>query len=160
MAIEDDLRQILTTYPKGVYVIDTLTISHSDISKTYYLTLEPEGIVIDGIFYEPANFDVSLNTEKSDLDEIYTFTISDPENKLDDELDLIPLNTNENISIVYKAFNSDDLSEPSRVENTEVISVSQEKGRFSAVCGYRRLNDRRTGVEQDYDLFPMLKAVR
>ena len=158
MTVESRLREILTTYPASVYIIDTLTISHTDLTQTYYLTLEPEGITIGGQYYEPANFTASLATTKSDLDEIYTFTISDISNVLDDELENIPLDTVENIQIDYKAFNSDDLSAPAKESNTEVLSLNQEKGKFTAVCGYRRLNDRRTGVEQNYTLFPMLRA--
>jgi hypothetical protein len=162
MATEADLRELLTTYESGVYVIDTLTISHSQLSKTYYLTLEPDGITIDSQLYEAANFSAALNTEKSDLDEMYTFTIQDIDNVLDDELDLIDLDTTENISCVYKAWLSDDIGTgavPARTESLDVLDVSQKLGAFTISCGYKRLNFRRTGVEMDYNLFPMLRAL-
>ena len=164
MAAIDDLRIILTTYPAGVYTIDTIEISHSSFSAPYYLTREPGGItasteLLAGVFFEPAGFKPVLNEDKSDLDKNFTFTIPDPDNILDDELDGIPLDDVEPVLCIYRAYNSDDFSEPSYGPfKLEVKTVSQDKGVFTISCGVPNTNTRPTGVRFTLEQFPTLKS--
>jgi hypothetical protein len=165
MAIEDDLRVLLSTYPVGEYLIDTLQISHSLFSQDYYLTREPGGLValIEGSIsksFTGSNIEITLNSTKSDLDQNFSFTIQDLENVFDDELDLIPLDNTEDILLTYRGFLSSDLSEPAQGPIVlEAISASQEKGKFTISAGAPQLNWNKTGVIYSYDDFPMLRAV-
>ena len=165
MTPQEKLRQILTTYPKGLYAIDTLEISHPLFTQTYYLTREPFGITAfdDGGIerdFVGTNIGIELSASKSDLDQDFSFTIPDLENKLDNELELLPLDEEENISAIYRVYNSDDFSEPSDGPfDLNVINVSQKKGIFTIVCGAPQLNWNQTGIKYDYDTFPMLRAL-
>jgi len=162
---EDMLRIILSTYPVGIYTIDTLEISHSLFTQTYYLTREPAGITAfdeNGleIDFTGANFEPVLNSTKNDLDENFQFTLPDINNYLDDELSRIPLNNDEKIACIYRGYNSDDLSAPSYGPiRLEVLSVSQQKGIFTISAGAPQLNWSQTGIIYDYDTFPMLRAL-
>jgi len=168
MTTEEKLKILLATYPKGKHLIDTLEISHSLFSQTFYFTREPFGItasIPDGLggFVEVnfvgANFEPVLNQRKSDLDSDFSFTLADPENQLDDELDLIPLDNSEKIVVIYRSYNSDDLSEAGETHRLEVLNVSQEKAVFTMSCGVPQLNWQQTGIIYDYETFKPLRAV-
>jgi hypothetical protein len=164
MAIEDEFRDMLNTYPVGEYMIETIEVSHSLFSQTYYLTREPEGISanIEGgalIAFAGTNIEIELNAIKSDLDQDYSFTLPDLSNQLDDELDNIPLDDTESIIIKYRLFMSSDLTEPAQgVITLSVFDISQEKGIFTAVAGIKQMNWNKTGEIYDYDTVPMLRA--
>lgn len=165
MAIEDNLRELLATYPVGEYLIDTIEIYHSLFTQSYYLTRETEGLTaaIEGgasKYFTGANIEITLNSTKSDLDQNFSFTIQDLENVLDDELENVPLNNTEDIKITYRGFISSDLSEPAQGPIVlEAISVSQEKGAFTVVAGAPQLNWNKTGEIYSYDDWPTLRAV-
>lgn len=165
MTTEEKLRVLLTTYPQGDYIIETIEISHSKFNQVFRFTREPDGVnawIETGatVFFEGANFEPKLNSTKSDLDQNFSFTISDIENQLDDNLELIPLDDDEKISIIYRAYNASDLSGigdgPYRLE---AINVAQEKGIFTVTAGAPQLNWSKTGIIYDYDTFPMLRAL-
>lgn len=165
MSLEDQLREILSTYPAGEYLIDTIEISHSLFSQTYYLTREPLGITATletaaTVDFTGANIEIALNSTKSDLDQNFSFTFSDIENVLDDELDRIPLDNDEKIAMVYRGYISTDLSAPAQGPiRLEVITVSQEKGVFTVEAGAPQLNWSETGIIYNYVDFPTLRAL-
>jgi len=164
MTAAEKLRVILTTYPKGIYTIDTIEITHSLFTERFLFTREPSGITAtletaEVVTFEGVNFEAELNQKRADLDANFAFTLADPENLLDDQLDLIPFDNTEPIVIVYRAFNSDDLSEPSTVYNLQALNVSQKNGLFTIECGAQQLNWSATGKIYDYDTFPMLRAL-
>ena len=165
MSTKEKLRVLLTTYPQGDYIIETIEISHSLFNQVFRFTREPDGInawIETGqtVFFEGTNFDLRLNSTKSDLDQNIGITISDIENKLDDNLDLIPLDNDEKISVIYRAYNASDLTGigdgPYRLE---AVNVAQEKGLFTVTAGAPQLNWSKTGIIYDYDTFPMLRAL-
>lgn len=165
MGVKEDLEKIFSTYPDGEYPFDTLEISHSEFSTTYYLTREPAGVVVDtevasGVFFEGVNMDIGLNNNKSDLDKVLSFTIPDVDNILDDELARIPLDSKEPIKCIYRAYNNTNLTEPSFGPlSLDAVDVSQEKGRFTILASASLLNWNTTGLRYDYDKFPPLRAL-
>lgn len=165
MTVEEKLRELLTTYPIGQYSIDTIEISHSLFSQTYYFTREPLGITATletavEVDFTGANIEIQLNSRKSDLDQNFSFTFSDIENQLDDELDRIPFDDSEKISMVYRGYLNTDLTEPAQGPvNLEVITVSQEKGGFTVEAGAPQLNWSETGIIYNYVDFPTLRAL-
>jgi len=165
MALEDDLRVLLNTYPAGEYMIETIEISHPLFSKVYYLTREPAGIIatledMQVVNFVGTNIDIKLNSTKSDLDQNFSFTMPDLNNELDDELDRIPLDDSDKIVIKYRVYINTDLSGPAQGPVLlEALSVSQEKGIFTISAGAPQLNWNKTGIIYDYDTFPMLRAL-
>jgi len=164
MTAAEKLRIILTTYPKGIYTIDTLEITHSLFTERFLFTREPSGITATLETGEVVNFiginiEYELNQKRADLDANFSFTMADPDNLLDDQLDLIPFDNTEPILTSYRAYNSDDLLEPSAIYHLQVLNVSQKKGLFTIECGAQQLNWSATGKIYDYDTFPMLRAL-
>ena len=165
MALEDDLRVLLNTYPAGEYMIETIEISHPLFSKIYYLTREPAGIAaaledMQVVDFIGTNIDIKLNSTKSDLDQNFSFTMPDLDNALDDELDRIPLDDTDKIVIKYRVYINTDLSGPAQGPVLlEALSVSQEKGIFTISAGAPQLNWNKTGIIYDYETFPMLRAL-
>ena len=164
MTPEEKLRYILNTYPKGLYIIQTLEISHPDFTQTYFLTDESEEVVAldeNGVekTFTPANFEVNLSSIKNDLDQNFEITIADLDNVLDEELERVPLNNDENVTFIYRAYNSDDFSGvgygPFKLQ---VFDVSQTVGAFTTRVGAKQLNWQKTGIIYGYDVFPMLRA--
>lgn len=168
MSAADDLRKKFATYPKGGYTVDTIELSHSLFSQRFFFTREPFGITAtitnsgggtEIVDFVGSNFESSLNQKKSDLDSNFSFTLADPENQLDDELNLIPLDDEEQIICIYRVYNSDDFTEEGELHRLEVLSINQEKGRFTISCGTPQLNWQQTGKRYEYDVFPMLRAL-
>ncbi len=164
----EKLRILYTTYPKGRYQIDTIEISHGLFSQRFFFTREPFGITAtitnanlttESVDFVGTNFEPVLNKKKSDLDSDFAFTLADPDNLLDDELDLIPLDDDEKIVCVYRSYNDDDLTSEGELHRLEVLSVSQDKGVFTIQTGLPQLNWRQTGIRYEYDVFPMLRAL-
>ena len=167
MSTADKLRILLASYPVGKYQIDTLEITHSLFSQRFLFTREPGGLTAtltnaDGsteeVTFTGVNFEPVLNRRKSDLDSNFAFTLADPDNQLDDELDNIPLSNTEKIKITYRAYFSDDLSSEAELHRLDVLRVNQEKGVFTVECGLPQLNYQKTGIVYDYDRFPPLRA--
>ena len=164
MTLEEKLKVILATYPVGKYTIDTLEIYHSMFTKRYLFTREPEGLTAqiengDTVNFLPTNFEPVLNSTKNDLDTVFQFTLPDPNNLLDNELEILPLDNSEPILVFYRAYISDDLSYPAEFYRLQVLNVSQEKGIFTFEAGAAQLNWKRTGEIYSYDRFPMLRAI-
>lgn len=164
MTTQEKLRLLLTTYPKGDYIIETLEIYHSKFSQRYYFTREVGGLTAyletgQQVTFEPINFEADLYSSKSDLDKNLSFTLSDLNNQLDDELDRIPLNDEEKIAVIYRNYNASDLSDVGDIYKLEAVNVSQEKGTFTISAGAPQLNWSKTGIIYDYDTFPTLRAL-
>ncbi len=166
MTPEEKYRILLSTYPKGVYSIDTIEIRHPLFPETIYWTREPMGLTAtdeDGniLEFNGVNFDISLNDTKNDLDENFLIILQDLDNAADGLLELIPLDNTNPIEVIYRAYNSDDLTAPGYgpVKLT-ALEVTQQKGQLSAVVGATQLNWAQTGIAYDYDIFPMLRALQ
>lgn len=168
MDTAEKLRILLASYPVGQYQIDTLEITHSLFSQRYLFTREPGGLTatitnMDGsteeVEFVGVNFEPILNRRKADLDTNFSFTLADPENQLDDELDNIPLNNTEKIVVVYRAYFSDDLSSEAEIHRLNALRVNQEKAVFTIDCGLPQLNWQKTGIVYDYDTFPPLRGL-
>ena len=160
----DNYREMLTRFPKGIYPIETIEISHSLLSQTYFLTKEPEGITAtietsNVVSFLGANITIKLNSKKADLDANFSFTLQDPNNVLDDELSRIPLEDEEKISLIYRVFNSNDLSFPAFYFYLSVFEVNQERGAFTMTAGADQLNFKRTGEDYNFKRFEMLRAL-
>ena len=67
-------------------------------------------------------------------------------------------NTNEKIVLTYRAYLSDDLTEPQAVQRLQVESITYTRGvaSFSAVAP--KLNITRTGELYTFSRFPMLRG--
>lgn len=158
MTQREDLRVLLNTYEQGDYIIETVEI------LGYAFTKEPGGILATlengrERYFEPANFQSNLNSQKADLDQNFSFTFSDVDNLLDDELDKIPLDSG-SFTLTYRTYNSFDLSEPSDGPYLlSVIDVSQELGVFTIQAAAPQLNWSETGEIYSFDVFPMLLAL-
>jgi hypothetical protein len=168
MTTEEMLKELLNTYPDGKHQIDCIEISHSLFSQSYFFTREPEGISAtitnadastQVVAFSGTNFEPVLNQKRSDLDSDFSFTLPDPDNLLDDELDLIPLDNTEKVVVVYRVYLSEDLTEEAELHRLEVLRVNQEKGVFTIDCGLPQLNWQKTGIIYDYDTFQPLRAL-
>ncbi len=163
MSAQDDFKVLLHNYPSGVRSIETLEISHVNLSQTYYLTTDRVAFqayledTITQVTYQPANIDIALNSTKLDLDQTFSFSIADPLNVLDDELD--NLDYADEVDVIYRVYVSTDLSEPAVFFRLKLVEVSQANKTFTVVCTVSQFNNRQTGEKYSYDRFPMLRAL-
>lgn len=165
MSTESLLREMLNTYPRGSFSVDTLSIHHPLISQSYYFTREPAGLIayledeVTQVTYVGTQIQLQLQQTKEDLDQNFSFTFPDIDNKLDDELDNIPLSDTTPIQVIYRSYVNTDLSSPSVKYDLEVVDISQAKGAFTLTCGVSQMNWNRTGITYNFDDFPMLRAL-
>jgi len=160
----DKLREMLISFPKGQYRIETLEIYHPLMSQTYYLTREPFGITAtlengDSVNFIGTSILMELAQTKEDLDQNFKFSLPDLNNTIDDELDRIPYDDQTPILVTYRQYISTDLSYPAIKYVLNVTGVSQSKGTCTLSCGVSQLNWRRTGITYNLQDFPMLRAI-
>jgi len=94
------------------------------------------------------------------LDQKFTVNIdtTDPDNLLRKELDRIPLDTTEKILLTYRAYLSDDLTEPQAVQVLQVESINYNRGTATISAIAPKLNVNRTGELYTFSRFPMLRG--
>lgn len=163
--IEQQLREFLASAPQTKYMIEVVSIAHSSLTKTYHLWKEPaSGAVVDEndntLITQSTNINVALAGSADNLDQKINVSIdtTDADNVLRKELDRIPLNTTEKIILVYRAYLSDDLTEPQAVQRLQVESITYNRGVASLSAIAPKLNVRRTGELYTFSRFPMLRG--
>ncbi len=115
--LETRLKVFLASAPQAIRSIPTLEISHSAMTKTYYLWREPYAGSItteDGVRAVAClNFDVKLAGADGHLDQNFEILIdtADVEDQFREQLDLIPVSTTEKIVVKYREYLSDDLTD-------------------------------------------------
>lgn len=164
MPEEEDYRKFLASNPEGVRYYRTVSISHSQMSKTYNLVMDSAQLIASDengntITYEPAAMLESGSMQTNDLDQTASYTISDTYNVLDGELDRIDINTIEPIIVTFRGYHSDYLTNPVQVLTYNANSVAQAKGSFTIKTGVPDLNSDQTGQIYNLNDFPMMRSL-
>lgn len=149
---------LLNSQPENETYFETIIISHSKMSKTYYFVFDSVPLVAGGFTFTPANISVTNAQNTNDLDQQASFTISDINNELDDELDRIPLGNTEDIIVGYGVYVSGLLDAPAEYFEYTVQSIPQKLGAFTMQCGAPNLNRDETGEVFSFERFPMLRS--
>lgn len=163
--IDDRLKTFFASAPQNKYAFAVLQISHSSMTRVWHLwreavtgTLQTE----DGETIHPvaANFSSKLAGTPAHLDQEFSFTLNtvDIEDEFRAELDRIPIDTQEKITLVYREYLSDDLSFPTTVATLQVESLSYERGAATISAVSPRLNVTRTGELYTPRDIPMLRG--
>jgi hypothetical protein len=164
LSIEDRLREFLASAPRSIHIIQTLEISHSAMTQTYYLSREPYEFEItteSGVrTVQPVNLVIKLAGDEGHLDQNFDIRIStvDIEDEFREQLDLIPIDTLEKIRCVYREYLSDDLTD--MVAGPVVLQVETiicEIGVAAISAVYPRYNSTRTGESYVPRDVPMLR---
>jgi hypothetical protein len=154
----------LASNPEGERYFNTVSISHSLMTKTYDLVIDSAPLTaLDenavSVNYKPASINYSGAYQSNDLDQEATYTISDEQNTLDSELELIPLDNNESPVVVFRGYMSGYLDKPVETFTYQVKAISQEKGIFTLKTGVPDLNSDQTGQIYDLDTYPMMRSL-
>lgn len=163
--LENRLRRYLVSAPQNLRRISVLSFSHSAMSKTWHLWREPTPgtVTIEGgavVEVEPANLLPVLAGTPADLDQAYKVALdtTDINDKFQEELDRIPIDTTEFMRLVYREYLSDDLTAPLAEVSLEVLSATLERGTAGIVAHSPRYNVSRTGEVYAPREVPMLRA--
>jgi hypothetical protein len=162
--LEARLRVFLASAPSAVRRIPTLEITHSAMSKTYYLWHEPyagEITTEDGVrAVEPVHFEIALAGSEAHLDQSFEIRLStvDIEDEFREQMDLVPLDTQERIRCVYREYLSDDLTDVLARAVLQVETVSFQIGAATISAVSPRLNSTRTGESYNPRDIPMLRG--
>lgn len=162
--IEQKLKVFLASSPQRIYSVQTLEISHSAMTNVFYFWREPylgtittedgEKIVV------PINLEIKLAGSENNLDQKFNILIdlTDINDSFREQLDLIPLTTEEKIKIVYREYLSDDLTEVMAQCNLQAESVSFTIGAANISAVQPRLSMTRTGESYSTKVIPMLRG--
>lgn len=158
--IEVRLRQFFASAPQSVWPIQTLEFSHSAMSKVYHLWREPYAGVAGGAAMQMANFEVKLAGSEGHLDQKFDIRLGlvDIEDEFREQVDRIPIDTEEKIRIVYREYLSDDLGAAQATAILQAESVSFQVGAASISAVSPRLNVTRTGELYSPKDNPMLRG--
>lgn len=161
--LEQRLREFFASAPQTKHRIEVLEISHSTMSKTYYLAREPYPFDVtteDGVrTVEPTNFQVQRAGSERHLDQVYTVKL-DTTRVTDDfhaELDRVPLNTAERLRVVLREYLSDDLNHMQSRAVLQVESISHSLGAAVINAASPRFNVTSTGERYVPRDIPMLR---
>jgi len=163
--IETALRTFFASSPQNIHSIATLEISHSAMSRVFYLWREPYAgqITLDDasvVDVECLNFEVKIAGTDKNLDQAFSIRIdtTDIENEFRDELDSIPIDTTEEVQIIYREYLSDDLTSIQAQVTLEAESLSYTIGAANISAVSPRLNVTRTGEVYTPKEVPMLRG--
>lgn len=158
--LETALRTFLASAPQTVHAIQTLQISHSAMSQAWHLWREPYVGVAGGYTMQPCNIEIKLAGSAGHLDQKFDIRLGlvDIEDAFRAELDLIPVTTQEKISVVYREYLSNDLVNAQATATLQVESVSYVKGAATISAVSPRLNITRTGELYAPKDIPMLRG--
>lgn len=155
----------LLNNPDDTRLIELIEITHPNLTKEFFLTPTPEEVTLTlengaNVIPRSVNMTVKKSASKDDLDERFTFTISDIFGELNDQADLIPLDSQEPVRLIYRGFISTDTSEPSEGPYVlQVTSMTQTTdGAVSLEAQSPSLVVNRTGELYTYERFPMLRG--
>ena len=154
---------LLNSQPEGKTHFETIYISHSKMSATRYFVFNSVPLTAKlntgvAVTFLPANISATNAQNSNDLDQQASFSISDENNELDDELDRIPLGDTEDVIVGYGVYVSDALNAPAEFVEYTAKSFPQKKGSFTMQCGAPNLNQNETGEIMDLSRFPMLRS--
>lgn len=162
---EELYERYLYNNPDDQNLIETISITHSNLTQDFDIVREPDGLTLtietgEDVYFMGVNFEVSKNTSSDDMDEEFLITFDDTEGVLKDEAELIPLNTTELVKIVYRAFISSDTSEPAfgpiTLNGTSMTAGNDGQVTVSAQSPSLVVN--RCGELYTYERFPSLKS--
>jgi hypothetical protein len=161
---QEAYRKFLASNPEGKREYHTISISHSQMSKTYNLVMDSVELIANDengllITYSPAAMLESGSMQTNDLDQSASYTISDEFNVLDGELDRIDIDSVEPVVVTFRGYHSDYLSKPVEVLTYNANSVAQAKGSFTIKTGVPDLNSDQTGEIYNLDDFPMMRSL-
>jgi hypothetical protein len=162
--LEQRLRVFFASAQQTAHRVVTLEISHSAMSKTYYLWKEPfEGEITteDGVrTVQPAPFDVKPAGTEANLDQVYEIHLdtTDIADDFQTEMDRVPLDTAERVRCVFREYLSDDLTDVLARGVLQIESVSYAVGAASINATSPRLNVLSTGEKYTTRDVPMLRA--
>ena len=149
--IAAQLKVFFASSPQTKHEIETLQISHSAMTKTYYLWREPYAGSITtetGVHAtEPLNFNIKLAGSSGNLDQKFSIGIdtTSVNDEFREQMDLIPIDTLEKIQLVYRRYLSDDLTSAQSTAILQVESISYKIAAAMLSAVSPRLNVARTG---------------
>lgn len=156
----DDYKKFISSAPEWERAYELLIFSHSKMSKTFRFVIDnnPNTVLtaLNGLEFTPVSALASRAINSNDLDQTASFTIADPNNELDNELELIPLDTDEDILCRAVVVLSTDLDTPQEDVSFFVDSVPQEIGAFTVKSKVSDLNWQETGERFTLTNFPCL----
>lgn len=162
--IEQKLKVFLASAPQNIYPIQTIEISHSAMTKVYYLWREhyTGSITTETGVKEvtPVNLEIKLAGSENNLDQRFTILVdlTDINDEFREQLDRIPLDTQEKIVIIYREYLSDDLTEVLSQAVLQAESVSFTIGAANISAIQPRLSLTRTGEIYSTRVIPMLRG--
>lgn len=163
--IETRLRVFLASAPRTVRRVETLEISHPDMSQTFYLWRQPfSGTITTETgtrTVQPLNFKTKLAGSEANLDQNFEISLdtTDVEDTFREQMDLIPLATQDRVTCIYREYLSDDLTDiVAGPAVLQVEDVSYEVGAATLHAVSPRFNTTRTGEIYAPRDVPMLRG--
>lgn len=164
--IESRLRVFFASSPRTIHPIQTLEISHSAMTRRRFLWHEPyPGTVAletgEVVATEPTNFEVTLAGSPANLDQSFTIKIDtvDIDDEFHDEMDLIPLDSEEMVVLTYREYLSDDLRVSQSEATLQLEAISYAVGAATMTASSPRLNIGTTGETYNPRDVPMLRGL-
>ena len=151
--------------PEEQRLIETISITHSEISQDYYIVREPDGETLfleDGTeqFFQGVNFEVSKSTDSDDLDEEFSIVFDDADGTLKNEASRITISSSEFPVVTYRAYIDSDVSSPAygpiKLQGTSMTAGND--GQVTVTAKSPSLNVNRCGELYTYERFSSLKS--
>lgn len=164
MGVAEKYRQVLASNPDGEITLQTFEVYHPLFSRRYYFvidTVQLTAFLETGlqVTFEPVKAEAKNAANNGDMNQQATFTVADPTNMLDDELDRIPLDNEILPELTFRAYLLSDVSEPAAGPVVyEAQDINQGKGTFTAVVSAPKLNNRSTGLLLTPELCPLIRG--
>ena len=159
MATEAEIREWLVSAPRGIAEIETIEISHSDFSQSYYLVRnKTDGYTVDGVTYQYCPMIVKLPDNKADLDQVIQLTLGDLNQTIASEISNISADNEEDPLLIYRSYNSSTNEMIEGPITLKITGVAFVKQGATITAEAKSLNIAPTGRLYSYERFPMLRG--
>lgn len=163
--LESRLLRWLNSAPQNVRMIPTVQIRHSALTQDWFLWREPyAGTIITEDYEEgqcrSCNIAAEVAGTPAHLDQVFRFGIdtTDTSDEFREELDRVPLDSEEPIELIYREYLSDDLTEPQAIARLQAESVVWNRGAALITAASPRFNVLQTGLIYTTRDIPMLRG--
>lgn len=167
MTMSAELRKLLLNRPRGKALIETIELSHSLFSKTYYLVRNyaPGGTVSAKletgvtVTYEYVPATIKWASSTTNMDQSHKITIQDCNQIIQAEEARIPYDNTERIQCKLRTYISDDLTTVADGPyELEIYDISYDKKGATFTAKPPNTNETGSGERYTIDRFPCLRG--
>lgn len=156
---EAEIKEFLTSAPRGEAELETIEISHSEFTQTYRLVRnKSDGLVAGGMTFQYCPFIYKAPDSKGDLDQVIQLTLADLNQTIAAEIENVSNTNEEDPLLIYRSYRSSNSELVEGPLTLKITGINFIKQGANITAEARSFNVSPTGELYTYDRFSMLRG--